>query len=96
MESCVTLSMTKSFHRHHAQIFAMHSLLKTMTHKLEAIRPGPATGMEVQSPQIFDIDRSSSLFVYLREIGNLFPLLIGVVRGQKPAPYGAGKGRQTC
>jgi hypothetical protein len=42
VESCVTLSMTKSFHRHHAQIFAMHSLLKTMTHKLEAIRPGPA------------------------------------------------------
>lgn len=90
------LSMTKSLHRLYVQILAMHRPLKTMTQKLEALRPGTTTGRGVKSLQLFDLDRSFSLFVYLRKIGNLFPLLSGVMRGQKSAPYGAGKGRQTC
>ena len=69
------------------------AIYKTFAQKLEAIRQGPTRGWHLQSLQIFDLDRPSSLFVYLREMGNLFPLTIGVMRGQNPAPYVAGKGR---
>lgn len=38
--------------------------------------------MGVKYLQLFDLDRWSSLFAYLREIGKLFPLVNGPLRGR--------------
>lgn len=73
--------------RQHAQLSSMRRLLhmfnwpaiyETFAQKLGAIRRDPTRVWHLQSLQIFDLDRPSSLFVYLREIGKLFPLLNGL------------------
>lgn len=99
MGSSVSLSIGMNSHRHHSRVFGMHRPLKNSSQKFEGMQLRPATGRGVQSLQIFDLDRPSSLFVYLREIGKLFPLPVGSMRGQKHqklVPHGAGKGRQIC